>query len=294
MGQFSISADNPEGTERIFDYFGGIVGPVITLSDAIKARRLVPYRYYPHFVSLNEDERGRWRELTLKLKKLYAFSQRDGAGKPVDTLRSRLLKIQRSWIPKKAARKVDVTQSILRKCYETGQHWLIYCEDSNQLADVAEACKTIGINPLVYHSAMNGEAPATLSYFVQFGGVLISIRCLDEGIDIPIISHAIILASSQNPRQFIQRRGRVLRQHESKTLAEIHDVLVIPIDPEADEQDSLTLSEFKRAIEFADDAINQTEASVLREKAVELGLLLSDIYEMGTEDETDDDSEVPN
>ena len=60
------------------------------------------------------------------------------------------------------------------------------------------------------------------------GGIVVSIRCLDEGVDIPSVTHALILASSKNPREFVQRRGRVLRRFQGKSVANIHDVLVLP------------------------------------------------------------------
>jgi len=270
---------DPEGTALIMDYFGGIVGPVVTLGDAIRSGRLVPYRYFPHFATLSEDEREKWTEISLQIRKAYGKAPRDSAGKALDTERIRLLKIQRSWIPKKASQKARIAQRILRDRFEFGQHWLVYCEDQHQIQEVSDVCKTFGIEPLTYHTAMAGDAEVTLEYFVKYGGVLLSIRCLDEGIDIPVISHAIILASSQNPRQFIQRRGRVLRSHPNKVIAEIHDVLVVPSSADDNDQDSLTLSEFARAIEFAKDSLNQAEASLLREKALDLGLSLADIYD---------------
>ena len=53
-------------------------------------------------------------------------------------------------------------------------------------------------------------------------------KCLDEGVDVPRSELAIFCASTGNPRQFIQRRGRVLRKHPDKHMAEIHDLVVAP------------------------------------------------------------------
>jgi superfamily II DNA or RNA helicase len=274
---------DPEGTSLLMDYFGGIVGPIVTLSDAIRSGRLVPYRYFPHFATLSETEREQWIEISLRIRKAYSRAPRDGGGRPVENEYIRLLKIQRSWIPKKASQKVKITQRILRDHFENGQHWLVYCENQEQIKEISDACLSMGVNALTYHTAMGGDAETTLNYFISYGGILLSIRCLDEGVDIPVISHAIILASSQNPRQFIQRRGRVLRAHPNKAIAEIHDILVIPSNIDDADQDSLTISEFTRAIEFAKDSINQAEASLLREKAIDLGLSLTEIYDTGQE-----------
>lgn len=272
-----------EGTSLLMNYFGGIVGPTVSLGDAIRSGRLVPYRYLPHFVSLSETEREEWDQISLKIRKAYGRLPRDGAGAPIESDQVKLLKIQRSWIPKRASQKTTTAQKILRKNFQNGQHWLVYCENQQQIKEISEACTSIGLSTLTYHTSMTGDAETTLDYFISYGGILLSIRCLDEGVDIPVISHAIILASSQNPRQFIQRRGRVLRYHTTKHIAEIHDILVIPSDTSDVSQDSLTISEFIRAMEFSKDSINQTEASLLREKAIDFGLSLADIYDTGTE-----------
>jgi len=76
--------------------------------------------------------------------------------------------------------------------------------------------------------------------------VMLAIKCLDEGVDIPVINKAIILASSSNPREYIQRRGRVLRTHPGKDSAKIWDVLVCDTKGEL-----LTVNEAKRAKEFS-------------------------------------------
>src|SRR5215217_6489670 len=110
------------------------------------------------------------------------------------------------------------------------------------------------------------------------GGILVAIKCLDEGVDIPTVDHALILASSRNPREFIQRRGRVLRVAAGKNFAEIHDALVVPpnnggspTSAEPDDQGiddtAILLGEIARAIHFAEDAANSTVAFELRRLA---------------------------
>ena len=96
--------------------------------------------------------------------------------------------------------------------------------------------------------------------FIQ---VLVAIRCLDEGVDIPAARRAYILASSTNPRQFIQRRGRLLRRAEGKSRADIYDLFVLP-PMEGLVRDStdwsaaraLIKSQIRRVKEFADAAVN--------------------------------------
>jgi superfamily II DNA or RNA helicase len=92
---------------------------------------------------------------------------------------------------------------------------------------------------------------------------LVAIRCLDEGVDIPAIRTAVILSSSSNPRQFIQRRGRVLRPHPGKERATIFDMIVSPpdLDREAMEVErNLLRKELKRFVEFSNLADNAGEA----------------------------------
>jgi superfamily II DNA or RNA helicase len=91
---------------------------------------------------------------------------------------------------------------------------------------------------------------------------LVAIRCLDEGVDIPAVRTAVILASSTNPRQFVQRRGRVLRRHPGKDDAEIYDMIVVPPKEAQTTESERTLlrKELTRFAEFADIALNAGEA----------------------------------
>ena len=100
---------------------------------------------------------------------------------------------------------------------------------------------------------MSGDKFETLNYFGEKGGVLLAIKCLDEGIDIPSATHALILASSQNPREYIQRRGRVLRSHpeSGKNHAHIYDPVTL-----TDQEIPLQRSELGRMIAFSKDADN--------------------------------------
>src|SRR5207249_4255699 len=104
---------------------------------------------------------------------------------------------------------------------------------------------------------------------------LVAVRCLDEGVDIPDADHALILASSRNPREFIQRRGRVLRTSPTKDSADVHDALVLPpagaLEPE---RFSLLSSELARAAAFAEDASNMGVRFRIRRLAQEYGITI--------------------
>lgn len=269
-----------EGTTAIFNYFGGIIKPVISLADAIQAGRLVNYQYFPHVVPLTADEEQKWKDWTTKITNYIRSNQLERDGKLSNDSVLNNLFIQRSRVIKKAEQKTIETLRIIEHNYSSGEHWLIYCEDSSQLEKLDNALRTLSLEPLIYTSAFEGDAEAELKYFERNGGILLSIRCLDEGVDIPKISHAIIIASSQNPRQFVQRRGRVLRFHVDKPLATIYDILVKPIEAQSSENkfSTIILSELKRAIQFSKDAINNVSAeSTLRNYLINLGIDPNDI-----------------
>ena len=273
-----------EGTAKILNYFGDIIPPPFTLQDAILAGRLVPYEYFPHAVNLTADESSEWAAVTKRIGLEVVKSERDDSGGRALSEKTKMLLIERSRIAKKAANKVHLAVDVLAKNYLEGQRWLVYCEDTAQMKEVQRAFRDAGIACTEYHTAMTGDPEETLRWFKVAGGVLVSIKCLDEGVDIPSADHALILSSSQNPRQFIQRRGRVLRKSEGKYLARIHDALVMPVclDEEPDQM-SLLKSEFLRAVEFARSAMNRTAVADLRSVATRLGIdpdeLINDGYE---------------
>lgn len=278
---------DPEGTQRLFDYFGPVIEPRITLADAVKAERLVPYEYYPHPIKLTASEAAEWREQTQAIRLEIARQKTGNDGRKILSERAKMMLIRRSRIAKKASAKVRLAVDVLEQNFEPGQSWLVYCEDSDQLGRVLDALRDGGLSAVEYHSNMVGDREATMNWFRSFGGILVSIRCLDEGVDIPAVSHALILASSQNPRQFIQRRGRVLRKAPGKALAVIHDAIVVPVDPEEEsEQLGLLKAELLRSVEFAENALNRMAGAELREIAIQMGISPDSLgAEQGQEEE---------
>ncbi len=283
-----IRYGDAEGTAKIFMRFGPVLPPPITLQNAIDSGRLVNYEYHPHPVHLSDDEAERWKKLTKQISFELAKNKTALNGNGGLTDKAKMLLIQRSRIAKKAQVKPGLAAGIICKEYEPGQRWLVYCEDSDQLTETMRLLAAGGLHPIEYHSGMEGNRPAALEWFTRFGGVLVSIKCLDEGIDIPAVSHAFILASSQNPRQFIQRRGRVLRKSGEKMMAVIHDAIVVPVDAKNEpEQISLLKAEMIRALQFADAALNKGAGSRLRSLALTMGITIDDAPIAGIEDEGD-------
>src|SRR5690606_19891395 len=123
---------------------------------------------------------------------------------------------------------------------------------------------------------MEGDRGETMKWFEHRGGVLVSVKLLDEGVDIPAVTHALILASSKNPREFIQRRGRVLRTAPNKSLAYVHDTIVMPQRSDgvegASAADPITVGELARAVEFSQHAANPSSHADLLQIAIEMNL----------------------
>lgn len=264
-----------EGTRLIFNFFDGVLKPEVSIFDAIKMGRLVNYQYFPMAVHLDSEELKEYNEYTKKI--IRSLGGRGKNEALTDTTKTLL--IQRSRIVKKAHMKVSIAVNIVAKSYREGQYWLLYCEDTDQLESLNERLRLEGINPRIYTTTMKGSKEAELSDYVKRGGVMLSIGCLDEGVDIPKISHAVILASSQNPRQFIQRRGRVLRVDGVKDKAVIYDLFTLP-PLEADNFPLNILKvELKRADEFAQFALNKYTAMIdIKDCFIEMGLDLRQYF----------------
>jgi len=281
-------AGDPAGTAAILDYFGGIVPPPFTLGDAIASGALTPYAYNVSVITLDPEEQAEWDAITGRLRQLAARAKGRDDQAPLDT-QLKLLLIQRARIVKGARAKVAASAAIVKENFSRGQRWIVYCDDQAQLRLVRNALVTQGVPDVFeYHTGMDGDAASTLKLFDAHGGVVVSIRCLDEGVDIPSVSHALILASSKNPREFIQRRGRVLRRFPGKSVSQIFDVLVASAvnGPEPTEI-SILQGEIARAVEFGRNAVNPGCITDLERLAISYGLDLSTVVGSGIEDDED-------
>lgn len=266
-------AGDPFGTAQIMAYFGGIVQPPFTLQDAIKSGALTPYFYHVHAMALTEGEQQSWDQITKRVRRLTA--QNVGRKDPDpgwDSQVKRLL-IERGRILKQASNKAGTAGAIIASHFRRGERWIVYCDDLAQLTAVRNEISAHGLESTEYHSVMAGDKEQTLRLFEINGGIVVSIRCLDEGVDIPSVTHALILASSKNPREYIQRRGRVLRLAERKSVAHIHDILVLPVSvekPDEGEDPRLDIigGEIIRSVEFGRSALNPAAITDLERLAL--------------------------
>ena len=250
-----------EGTEALFDFFGPVVFR-FTLEEAI-GRCLVEYDYYVHPVYLTNTEMDEWFDLTGKIKQ---NAWRSEENKPDEYL-SKLLRDRRALL-ETASGKISTLATLLNE-ENTGslRHTLVYTSDKgpSQLENVNRllSSRSILFHQLTAEETANRDRTKRIIKSFQDGEiqVLTAKRVLDEGINIPQICKAFILASTTVERQWVQRRGRLLRTCSviEKTHSVIHDLVALPspteegLDPDAR---TLVRSELRRVQEFAKLARN--------------------------------------
>ena len=294
-GRLGLSATpkrygDPEGTDAILGYFGKVLKPKFGIPEAIRAGRLVPYSYHVVEVALNQYEQERWDTFTERIRKAYArLPEADGI--KITSPAFQTLLIQRARILKQARSKVEAAHQTVTHNYRDGDRWLVYCDDSNQLNEVLVTFHAAGLPVSEYWSGSDSALPETLEFFARNGGILVAIRCLDEGVDLPALDHALILASSANPREFIQRRGRVLRRAPGKFRSVIYDTLVVPDTTEEAAADRLPIlkTELRRASEFSLHAQNRATHYRLQRIAAAVGL--ADLNRFSTDFEEHENGE---
>ena len=226
-----------------------------SMEEAIQKGVLCKYYYYPHLVKLTDEEMASYIELSEKISKYFNYNS--GIFDKKDEILMGLL-LARKRIIHKAANKLGAFKKIIEERYErTGnlKYSLIYVPEGNKPdyfsdSDIFDKSEQVADDAVSDHlidvyteAVMKIDKYITVRKFVSgqkdrdailadFAKgrlqVLTSMKCLDEGVDVPRSELAIFCASTGNPRQFIQRRGRVLRTHPDKYMAEIHDLVVAP------------------------------------------------------------------
>lgn len=265
------------GTKVLDDYFGNnsfefTIRDALTTVNPITGKTfLVPYTYHLEFVDLTEEELADYAKISKEVRKLSAFS------KDSDEYAEKLerLLFKRANIVKDAKNKYEKLKEILLSMDEIRD--LIIFVSPEQINKVNQILYELRIPA---HS-FTQEAGTTIES--RFGDMterqhiikhfkeghyksLVAIKCLDEGIDIPSAQNAILMASSTNPREYIQRIGRVIRQAPGKTSANIWDITIRPSssklsDSEMAEFDKLICDKEKnRIFDIVENASNNIEA----------------------------------
>ena len=226
-----------------------------SMEEAIQKGVLCKYYYYPHLVKLTDEEMTNYVELSEKISKYFNYNS--GAFDKKDEILMGLL-LARKRIIHKAANKLGAFMKIIEERYERNgnlKYSLIYVPEGNKPdyfsdSDIFDKSEQVADDAVSDHlidvyteAVMKIDKYVTVRKFISgqkdrdailadFAKgrlqVLTSMKCLDEGVDVPRSELAIFCASTGNPRQFIQRRGRVLRIHPDKYMAEIHDLVVAP------------------------------------------------------------------
>ena len=254
-----------EGTQSLRDYFGDTVFE-FTLSDAIAQGFLTEYYYYPHLVDLTADEIERYEELTRRIARLYNASAESRSLE----FQEALLR-QRADILNKAQNKLEKLGELLRENRNL-HHALFYCAPGQIDEVVPILGNGFGLRVSRFTAEESTEERSRLLEDFAENRLqgLVAMRCLDEGVDVPSTQVAYILASTSNPREFIQRRGRILRKAPSKEYAVIHDLVALPSlkssetrSPERSfsAERGILRRELARFREFADSALNGFQAT---------------------------------
>jgi superfamily II DNA or RNA helicase len=271
------------GTKKLLNYFDKTVyefnlhRAINEINPATNETYLVPYEYYLLFAELNSEEMDKYTALSQQIAILYS--------KKVLTENDELMlekKLRdRQDVLKNAIEKYPLFEELISQLKKESNisHTLVYCSPQ-QIEPVQDVIRHSG--KIVQHKFTSDEDATKHGYkstdmtereylLDNFDKgnyhVLVAIRCLDEGVDVPSTRNAILMCSSGNPKEYIQRRGRVLRRFPGKEKAIIYDFMAVPnildarLNPDIEQK--IFNSQLKRLSEFAKDANNESE--VLRQ-----------------------------
>ena len=285
-----------EGTNGLRQFFGDICIEY-TLERAIEEGKLTPYNYYPIVVTLNEDELKAFNDITKKMQRCITKDRRGNIKLNDSGVK---LAIKRSRLVAGAEAKIEALKKVMMP-FKDSNYMLVYCgattlnayendysqtnrDDLRQITAITRLLgNELGMNVSKFTADEGMSERATIKEHFENGHdiqVIVAIKCLDEGVNIPAIQKAFILASTTNPKEYIQRRGRVLRNSvkTGKQYAEIYDFITLPrsLDEvygmtKADvmAESALARNEVERVKEFARLALNPVEAFILIDEIVE-------------------------
>lgn len=270
-----------EGTDVLRRYFGETCIEY-SLEQAIRDGMLTKYKYYPAPVTLDDDELDEYQRLTKELGKCF----KSAGGKRTITQRGEIIAQQRARVVAAARNKLEVLKSLISE-YSHEKHLLVYCgaaslmnegddsscaeKDIRQISVVVDMLgNELGMAVSKFTSEEDMAEREILKKEFSSGNIqaLVAIKCLDEGVNIPNIRTAFMLSSTTNPKEYIQRRGRLLRLSPGKEFAEIYDLITLPFSVEdaaslpLDEirgMYTLINNELERGFEFARYAQNFAE-----------------------------------
>jgi superfamily II DNA or RNA helicase len=256
----------------VLEYFGGICYEY-TMKQAMKDGHLSPYDYNIILLNLNDQETQAYLELSLEISRKFQMNFAD-QGEIDDSLK--ILLIRRAKLIANAENKILALDNVLKNLTMPVKKAIFYCGEGGSQNEIGMTERQIdkvtsligtthncAIRKFTYEESIEDREEIIDNLKIgQLDGV-VAMRCLDEGIDLPELNMGFFLASSSNPRQFIQRRGRLLRKAPGKEKAIIYDFMVEPPDFGGDlyenaynmEREFLK-KELKRIVEFCNLAKN--------------------------------------
>ena len=255
------------GTSLVRDYFGG-KSFEFTIADALNTTNpltgrpfLNAFRYYPIFVSLTENESNRYAKISQQIAILKSQDEYD----PDDLQK---LYDRRANISKNAANKMMAFEELIRHMNPASICDTIAFVSDKQITQCFEILSSMKVKRAKITESESASKVVTdegaterqeiIAQFVRHQlQVLVGIKCLDEGIDIPNARVAILLSNSTNPREYVQRVGRVIRQAPGKPSSEIYDFIAVPYD--SGSTPGLLEKEGRRAAAIARNAINYSD-----------------------------------
>lgn len=269
-----------KGTKSIFDYFCPSENPYeFSIKNAIEADMLCHYEYHPTVVPLTDFEMEDYENISEKVSRLSVIVNNSAKTDKEDEERLEQLLKERHRIIERAQNKksefLEIMQSEISKYKDKT---IVFCPDGKDEngKDFLEAYKSELWNELVSKGKIvrmseyvQGTKREVIESFTAGAiDILFAKQRLNEGIDIPAAKRAFFIASSTSEREFIQRRGRVLRKspETNKTLAEIFDFIVVPPDRNSVYAQSIVENEIKRAMDFAATADNYAEIEKILRK----------------------------
>lgn len=283
-----------EGTALLYSFFGKKCIEY-SLDRAIKEDKLTPYKYYPVVVHLNDDELAAYEQLSYEMSKCVIKGKN---GKYKLNRHGEILSLKRARIVAGASEKLDALREMI-KPYIHDNNILVYCgatkvlnENSDYTSSDTEDIRQIeavtrilgnefGMDVAQFTSRENMETRAAIKEQFQRGDrlqAIVAIKCLDEGVNIPGIRTAFILASTTNPKEYIQRRGRVLRKAPNKPYAVIYDFVTLPRP--LDSVSSLTTEQAQRDLTLVKNELARIkEFGRLSQNSMEANNLIWDIQE---------------
>ena len=257
-----------EAQGRLREYYSGVVS-TYSIKHALDDGVLVPYQYHVREILLTDEEADEYQTLSEKIAQLVAAKE-NGAKIDEDYL-SHLFRA-RSRIIGSAEGKFLELERMVESTRHT-KHCLIYCgdgstelnSDSGNLRDVERVAHILHqhgwkSSRFTAEESQRDRSAILVNFRYSYIDAIVAIRVLDEGFDMPQCQSAFLLASSRNERQFIQRRGRILRTSPGKQSATIHDYIVRPPSGHRSVAfRNMVSSELIRALEFARFSTNKVD-----------------------------------